>query len=261
MQPVPSPLSTPPPPPLRSHWERVALPFQLLAIILSIMLLGSVMRCEHKATRGASRAIAFTHGLEDFVVEQQPGGHVSMQDGALVIEDVGGCTVWYRHKLRTPVEITYEAQVVMQGGPHDRLSDLNCFWMANTAQGADDLLATHATRSGAFSEYDTLATYYVGYGGNANTTTRFRRYDGTGARPLLAEHDLGDSGRDTAVLLHPNHVYQIRLVTDAHGRTEYWRDGECLFTYDDPEPLREGYFGIRTVKSHLVIRNLRIQSH
>ena len=31
--------------------------------------------------------------------------------------------------------------------------------------------------------YDTLRTYYVGYGGNANTTTRFRRYDGTGARP------------------------------------------------------------------------------
>jgi len=81
-----------------------------------------------------------------------------------------------------------------------------------------------------------------------------------GATDLLAKHDLGDSGRDTSVLLQPNHLYQIRLVTDAHGRTEYWRDGESLFVYDDPEPLREGYFGIRTVNSHLVIRNLRIQS-
>jgi len=260
MQPVPSTLSTPPSPPLRSHWQRVALPFQLLAVILGIMLLGSVVRLERKATVSAGRTIAFTPELEDFVVEQQPGGHVNEQDGALVIEDVGGCTVWYRHKLRAPVEITYEAQVIMQDGPYDRLSDLNCFWMANTAQGADDLLATHEIRSGAFSEYDTLATYYVGYGGNANTTTRFRRYDGMGARPLLAEHDLGDSGRNTAVLLQPNHVYQIRLVTNAHGRTEYWRDGECLFAYQDPAPLREGYFGIRTVKSHLVIRNLRIQS-
>jgi len=259
MQPVPSPLSTPPPPPLRSHWQRVALPVQLLTLIVGIMLLGSV-RCEHRGAEVAGRAITFTPGLEDFVVEQQPGGQVSVQDGALVIEDLGGCTVWYRHKLRAPIEITYEAQVVMQGGPYDRLSDLNCFWMASSGQSSDELLGAHAARNGAFSDYDTLATYYVGYGGNANTTTRFRRYDGTGARPLLAEHDLGDSGRNTAVLLRPNHVYQIRLITDAHGRTEYWRDGECLFAYDDPEPLREGYFGLRTVNSHLVVRNLRIQS-
>jgi len=55
MQPLPSPLSTPPPPPLRSHWQRVALPVQLLAIILSIMLLGSVMRCEHKQPTGNAK--------------------------------------------------------------------------------------------------------------------------------------------------------------------------------------------------------------
>jgi len=54
MQPVPSPLSTPPPPPLRSHWQRLALPVQLLAIILGIMLMGSVVRCEYKQpTRNA----------------------------------------------------------------------------------------------------------------------------------------------------------------------------------------------------------------
>jgi len=259
MQPVPSTLSTPPPPPLRSHWQRVALPVQLLTLIIGIMLLGSA-RCEHKTAKTTGRSIAFTPGLGYFGVEQQPGGRVGVRDGALIIEDVGGCTVWYRHKLRAPVEITYEAQVVMQGGPYDRLSDLNCFWMASIPEGTGSLLESHTARNGAFSDYDTLATYYVGYGGNGNTTTRFRRYNGTGARPLLAEHDLGDSGRDTSVLLRPNHVYQIRLVTDAHGHTEYWRDGECLFAYDDPAPLREGYFGIRTVRSHLVIRNLRIQS-
>jgi len=55
MQPVPSPLSTPPPPPLRSHWQRLALPFQLLAIILGIMLLGSVVRCEHKQPTGSAK--------------------------------------------------------------------------------------------------------------------------------------------------------------------------------------------------------------
>jgi len=48
MQPTPSPLSTPAPPPLHSHWQRIALPVQLLALILTIMLLGSV-RCERKS--------------------------------------------------------------------------------------------------------------------------------------------------------------------------------------------------------------------
>ena len=35
-----------------------------------------------------------------------------MRDGALVIEDAGGCTVWWREKLMAPVEISYEVTVV-----------------------------------------------------------------------------------------------------------------------------------------------------
>ena len=41
-------------------------------------------------------------------------------------------------------------------------------------------------RSGAFADYNDLLTYYVGLGGNRNTTTRFRRYIGDPVlRPLL----------------------------------------------------------------------------
>ena len=184
-----------------------------------------------------------------------PGGRVTVQDGALVIEDVAGCTVWYRHKLTAPVEIAYEATVVMQDGPFDRLSDLNCFWMAQTPKAPEGLVASTGRRTGRFADYDALATYYVGYGGNTNSTTRFRRYDGTGARPLLPEHDLGDAVH----LLEPNRTYHIRLVA-RDGRAEYWRDGELIFAYNDPAPLTEGHFGFRTVKSRLVIRNLRITS-
>jgi len=54
MQPVPSPLSTPPPPPLRSHWQRVALPVQLLALIIGIMLLCSA-RCENKQPTSSAK--------------------------------------------------------------------------------------------------------------------------------------------------------------------------------------------------------------
>lgn len=198
-------------------------------------------------------AVPFTPDLKDFLVEQMPGGRVTVQDGALVIEDVAGCTVWYRPKLKAPVEITYDAEVVMQDGPFDRLSDLNCFWMAGVPSEPAGLLDSTGKRTGRFADYDTLATYYVGYGGNYNTTTRFRRYTGTGERPLLPQNDLGDP----AHLLEPNRVYHIKLVA-RDGRAEFWRDGELIFAYDDPAPLTEGHFGFRTVKSHLVIRNLRV---
>ena len=204
-------------------------------------------------TRGETRHVPFTPGLAAFLIEQMPGGRVSAVDGALVIEDVGGCTVWLREPLTAAVEISYEATVVMAGGPFDRLSDLNCFWMAATPQSPEGLLASTADRTGKFADYDTLATYYVGYGGNFNSTTRFRRYDGTGARPLLPEHDLTDAPH----LLEANRTYHIRLVA-RDGRAEYWRDGELILAYDDPAPLTTGHFGFRTVKSHLVIRNLRI---
>lgn len=202
---------------------------------------------------GASRDIPFTADLSSFLIEQMPGGRVSAQDGALIIQDSAGCTVWLREKLTAPVEITYEVTVVMANGPFDRLSDLNCFWMAQTPQSPAGLIASTAQRTGRFSDYDALATYYVGYGGNYNSTTRFRRYDGTGARPLLPTHDLGDATH----LLKPNHNYHIRLVA-RDGRAEFWRDGERVFTYTDSTPLTEGYLGFRTVKSHLIIRNLRV---
>jgi len=191
-----------------------------------------------------------TGDLRHWSVEQMPGGTVTTRDGALVIEDAAGCTVWFRERLTAPVEITYEITAVMKGGPRDRLSDVNCFWMAREPK-SDAAMPTG--RSGKFSDYDSLFTYYVGMGGNNNTTTRFRRYDGTAARPLLPEHDL----KETKFLLVPNHTYRIRLVA-RDGIAEYWRDGEKIFTFRDPSPLTAGWFAIRTVRSHLEVRNLRI---
>ena len=174
-----------------------------------------------------------------------------MEDGALVIRDAGGCTVWWRERLTAPVEIEYEARVVMAGGPFDRLSDLNCFWMATDARKPAEI---PSGRTGRFADYNTLHTYYVGQGGNGNTTTRFRRYDGTDARPLRPEHDLSAP----RFLLRPNHTYRIRLVA-RDGIAEYWCDGERIFTFRDPAPLASGWFGLRTVKSHLEIRNLKVR--
>jgi hypothetical protein len=195
----------------------------------------------------------FSRGLAHWVVEQQPGGTVTAADGRLVITDQGGCTVWFRERLNAPVTISYTAKVLSTG----RVSDLNCFWMAtDPAQPDGQLFVPGKLRDGKFSTYDSLRTYYVGYGGNNNTTTRFRRYDGSGARPLLPQHDLTAA----KFLLKPDHVYHITLVTGANGRVQFIRDGEVIFDWVDPQPLRSGWFGFRTVDSRIEIRDFQVHS-
>ncbi len=192
-------------------------------------------------------------GQPEWKIEQMAGGTATQRADELVIRDTGGCTAWWSERLVAPVEITYEATVVMAGGKTDRVSDLNCFWMAQDPRSAAAPFAAGQARGGKFSDYDSLLTYYVGYGGNNNSTTRFRRYDGTAARPLLPEHDLSDR----KVLLEPNRTYRIRLVA-RDGVAEFYRDGEKIFTFTDPAPLTAGWFAIRTVRSHLVVKNLKI---
>ena len=139
------------------------------------------------------------------------------------------------------------------GGPHDAVSDVNAFWMARDShvRGGSALARR---RDGAFASYDDLQTYYVGIGGNRNTTTRFRRYVGRrGDRPLLPQHDR----QDAAALLVANRWTHIRLIADGH-RIAVERDRRPLFSYTDPAPYRTGHFGLRTTKSHLLVRNVRI---
>ncbi len=192
----------------------------------------------------------FRHGQANWVVEQQPGGTVTAENGRLVINDAGGCTVWWREPLSAPVRITYTARVSSAA----RVSDLNCFWMATDPARPDDLFAEGHTRDGKFAGYDSLRTYYVGYGGNNNTTTRFRRYDGSGARPLLPQHDLSAP----EFLLKPDHAYRIELVVTADGRVQFKRDGVMVFDWQDPEPLRRGWFGFRTVQSRIEISDFQV---
>jgi hypothetical protein len=202
---------------------------------------------------GAESAKPLPITAADWVVEQMPGGRVAFTDGGIEIWDRGGCTVWYRRELRAPVEIRYEAMVVDEGRPGDRVSDLNCFWMATDPRHPADLFATGNGRTGAFKTYDDLRLYYVGYGGNGNTTTRFRRYAGDGTKPLRPEDDLSAA----KFLLEANRWYRISL--DARdGRARFFRDGEKVFDVPDAQFLDRGWFGVRTVSSHLRIRNVRI---
>ncbi len=78
------------------------------------------------------------------------------------------------------VTIEYDACVVVEK-EGDRLSDLNCFWMASDPKHPDNIWKREKWRSGIFLNCYSLQLYYMGYGGNYNSTTRFRRYDGNEA--------------------------------------------------------------------------------
>lgn len=231
-----------------------------LLILTAIGLTAPLVRSETETvTRYESGKLLYADDFSDpthWLIEQKPGGTVTFRDGKLIIEDKGGCTVWYRQELQAPVIITYQATVVDHGGPDDRVSDLNCFWMATDPMAPNgDVLDTTSSRTGAFADYNSLKLYYVGCGGNNNTTTRFRRYTGGGDRPLLHKYDL----RAKKYLLTPNHTYSIMLVAVA-GRAQYYRDGKLLFDYADPDPLTHGWFAFRTVHSHIVIKHFRVWS-
>ena len=201
-------------------------------------------------------ADSFSHGLGAWRVEMEKpaagaGGTVTAKDGVLDIDVPAGVTVWLRQELEGPVMIQYEATVISAGGPNDRVSDLNCFWMARDARNPNDLFAVR--RNGKFADYDPLLTYYVGLGGNGNTTTRFRRYVGSPTtRPLLPQHDLRTD------LLLPNVEQHVQLVAD--GRlVQFYRDGRRLFELDDPRPYTSGWFAFRTTASHLQLRSFSVR--
>jgi hypothetical protein len=108
----------------------------------------------------------FSGDLSRWVVEQTPSGKTQVIEGEMDIDDApgthdkGGCTVWFKEKISGPVRITYDATMVQKGGPNDRISDLNCFWMASEprASGAAPF-APPLARTGKFSDYDSLLTY------------------------------------------------------------------------------------------------------
>ncbi len=179
-------------------------------------------------------------------IEDPDSSKVEVIDGELVLNTNAGVTVWLDKMLKGDIEITYQREVIMGEGVNDRLSDLNQFWMATDPRN-ENLF----TRSGSFKEYDSLSMYYVGFGGNYNSTTRFRKYYGDGEKPLL--FDL----RDKAHLLKPNHVYDIKIKVQ-DGLISYWVDGDLFFQYQDESPLQEGYFGFRSTWSRQAIDNLII---
>jgi hypothetical protein len=190
----------------------------------------------------------FDNGLKNWVVEipSGPGSTVTIKEKKMLIEVDGGATIWLNKKLSGNLIITYKRKVIVDTGRNDRLSDLNQFWMA-----IDPRNENLFTRSGTFSEYDSLLLYYVGFGGNSNTTTRFRKYTGKGERILLGEHT------DKEHLLEPNKDYSIKIVV-YDGLSKFFVDDKEFFSFRDTNSIAEGYFGFRTTQSRQEIDGFKI---
>ena len=125
--------------------------------------------------------------------------------------------------------------------------------MATDSRNPADLFAV--SRTGKFADYNPLLTYYVGLGGNSNTTTRFRRYVGDPVnRPLRPEDDLSRQRQDMIV---PNQSQTIDLIA-CNNLIQYYRDGHKLFELLDTHPYTSGWFAFRTTKNHVQFRSFRI---
>ncbi len=201
---------------------------------------------------------------QSWVVESEDDAFSSvsfLDNGEIDIVAPKGLTLWYKQRMTGNTVIEYESCIVtgsmINKDTPERLSDMNCFWMASEPDGSS-VFKNLRKRHGVFVNQYSLRLYYLGYGGNYNSTTRFRRYDGdvrgvdsAKYRPLvLLEYT------DSSHLLKPDHWYKIRLE-QVDGRVRYYVDGECIVDYLDVNPYTSGYFGFRTTLAHAKLRNFR----
>lgn len=187
----------------------------------------------------------FDQDMQQWVVEKTDKTDVTIVDEALDMDDAAGVTVWFKHEVTTPSVIEFNGTVVVNGGPNDRGTDLNFFWMASEP-GSSDFFAKSAWRSGDMRKYDPMQLYYIGYGANENSTTRYRRYPGDGARPLLPEYDV----KEPQFMNVPNEATNIKIVS-LDDVTLIYSNDTLLYQIKDNDQFKSGMFGFRTWKSHL----------
>lgn len=171
-----------------------------------------------------------------------------------------GLTLWRRECIFGDVTIEYDASVVVEG-VGDRLSDLNCFWMASDPV-CSSVFDRADWRRGIFARCYSLRLYYVGFGGNYNTTTRFRRYNGDeeGVNDVSKRPAILREYTDGGHLLEANRWYHIKIVCRG-GRVCFSVDGVVFVDFVDGEPLKEGWFGFRTTLSHVRLTNFSYFYH
>ena len=191
------------------------------------------------------------------VESESPDYRVSFHGDTCEILSPKGLTLWRKERMKAGMTVEYDACVVDEEQDGDRVSDLNCFWLASDPQ-AKTIWSREKWRSGIFTRCYSLQMYYLGYGGNYNTTTRFRRYEGdeVGVEDETRRPVILKEYTDKDHLLRANHWYHVKIESKM-GHTRFYIDGTCIVDYLDPKPLESGWFGFRTTLSRTRITNFK----
>jgi len=245
-----------------------ALRLPLCGLTLALLPLVAVAWCEAPRKLEPVATDDFRAGLARWRLEaEDERATVTAQGGVLDIATPAGLSLWWRQPLGGDYAIRFTALALpapASAGAHaGRLSDLNMFWNALEADGSEPY-----PRSGKFAGYDGLPTYYVGFGANANTTTRLRLYDGSQRRLLTGFADgaiaePGERPMTAQTRLHAGEPLTVEIVSRQPTASDpvhlHWRAGSNeLFTRADPNPRLHGYFALRTTASRLQIRDFQI---
>lgn len=205
----------------------------------------------------------FDHWEQDWMEESEVPAQIRylVEDSCLDIVAPKGLTLWYKKPFKGDLTIRYQIRAVSGTQPTDRCSDLNCFWMATDPLHPDSLFVRKDFRGGQFGKYYSLSLYYLGYGGNGNTTTRFRRYDGNYDAFVQAKErpTVQTEYTDSKHLIQPDHWYAVQIIVK-DGVVQYWSDNELLSNYRDEKPLVKGWFGFRTTQNHLQVRRFTVST-
>ncbi len=212
----------------------------------------------------------FRHGTTAWRIEQQSADtRIQAADGELDLFAPAGLTLWYREPFAGDYEIQLTATPLKASFPGlpDRVSDLNLFWNATTAEGGDP---GARQADGALASYDALRLYYLGFGANGNRSTRLRRYDGSAARPQVAGYaEPSLATADDRLGAPPGFArlkdgvavrlrIQSRASPDNTAELRVFADDQLVFAWTDPAPYRHGWLALRTTASHLRIKDFRV---
>ncbi len=190
------------------------------------------------------------------VESESPNYKITFRGDTIELVSPKGLTLWRKEKMNGVTSIEYDACVMDERKQGDRLSDLNCFWMASDPQYPNNLWKRKSWRNGTFANYYSLQLYYLGYGGNKNSTTRFRRYNGDerGIKNKSFQPAILREYTDSGHLLKPNYWYHIKIVSRGN-KISYYMNGKRLVDFRDVNPLTSGWFGFRTTLSRTRITN------
>ena len=165
--------------------------------------------------------------------------------------------VWHKTVFESPFVMEFETTPLPAPEKFTAgVTDSIWFWLASDPRHPDDFFAETAARSANPSLYSYLSLrfYWVDFGGNNNTTSRFRYNP---LRQLIRQFT------DSPRLLAKGRTYKIKVVANGPHQ-EYWCDGKRQAYFYDDDPPRSGHIGFRAfVADHriskLTVHRLRVK--